>query len=46
MEFNENKEVLERMHIAMKERFPLFFSTGLDAGAMRFRRKIENRIET
>jgi vanillate O-demethylase monooxygenase subunit len=45
MAFNEDKEVLERVHIGMKERKTTYLNLGLDAGAMRFRRKVESRIE-
>jgi phenylpropionate dioxygenase-like ring-hydroxylating dioxygenase large terminal subunit len=45
MAFNEDKEVLERVHKGMKDRKTPFLNLGLDAGAMRFRRKVESRIE-
>lgn len=45
MAFNEDKEVLERVHTGMKERKTPYINLGLDAGAMRFRRKIEDWID-
>lgn len=45
MAFNEDKEVLERVHSGMKNRKTPYLNLGLDAGAMRFRRMIDRRIE-
>ncbi len=45
MAFNEDKDVLEGVHSGMKNRKTPFLNLGLDAGAMRFRRKVEARIE-
>ncbi len=45
MAFNEDKEVLEYVHTGMKNRVTPYLNLGLDAGAMRFRKKVERRIE-
>ena len=42
--FNEDKEILERVHEGMKNRTSPYINLGLDAGAMRFRRKVDRRI--
>lgn len=44
MAFNEDKAVLEAVHTGMKERRTPYLNLGLDAGAMRFRAKVEKRI--
>ena len=44
MAFNEDKEILERVHEGMKNRQTPYLNLGLDAGAMRFRKKIERLI--
>ncbi len=44
MAFNEDKDVLEHVHEGMKNRTSPYFNLGLDAGAMRFRRKVERQI--
>jgi phenylpropionate dioxygenase-like ring-hydroxylating dioxygenase large terminal subunit len=45
MAFNEDKEVLELVQTGMANRKTPYFNLGLDAGAMRFRRKVERLIE-
>ncbi len=42
--FEEDKEVLEHVHTGMAERRSDYINLGLDAGAMRFRSKLEKRI--
>ena len=42
--FNEDKSVLEAVHQGMKDPRTPYLNLGLDAGAMRFRAKLENRI--
>ena len=44
MAFNEDKDVLEAVHEGMKHRRTPYMNLGLDAGAMRFRAKVEKRI--
>lgn len=44
MAFNEDKAVLEAVHRGMKQRKTPYMNLGLDAGAMRFRAKVEKRI--
>ena len=44
MAFNEDKEVLEQVHAGMKNRRSPYLNLGLDAGAMRFRNKIDRLI--
>jgi phenylpropionate dioxygenase-like ring-hydroxylating dioxygenase large terminal subunit len=45
MAFNEDKEVLEAVHQGMKHRKTPYMSLGLDAGAMRFRAKLDKLIK-
>ena len=45
MAFNEDKAVLEAVHIGMTNPKTPFMNLGLDAGAMRFRAKLEKRIK-
>ena len=42
--FNEDKTVLEAVHQGMKDPRTPYMNLGLDAGAMRFRSKLEKRI--
>jgi len=42
--FHEDKEVLEAVHQGMKHRTTPYINLGLDAGAMRFRAKVQQRI--
>ncbi|MDJ0630417.1 MAG: aromatic ring-hydroxylating dioxygenase subunit alpha [Rhodobacter sp.] len=42
--FNEDKAVLEAVHLGMKHRRTPYMNLGLDAGAMRFRAKVNKRI--
>ena len=44
MAFHEDKSVLEAVHQGMKHRSTPYMNLGLDAGAMRFRAKVEKRI--
>ncbi|MCF6234444.1 MAG: aromatic ring-hydroxylating dioxygenase subunit alpha [Rhodobacteraceae bacterium] len=44
MAFNEDKEVLEAVQTGMKNRTTPYLNLGLDAGAMRFRKKIDRLI--
>jgi phenylpropionate dioxygenase-like ring-hydroxylating dioxygenase large terminal subunit len=44
MAFNEDKEVLEEVHRGMKTAKSPYINLGLDAAAMRFRKKVERRI--
>ncbi len=44
MAFNEDKEVLERVQIGMDRRTGNYLNLGLDAGALRFRRKVARAI--
>ncbi len=44
MAFNEDKQVLEAVQSGMKNRQSPYINLGLDAGAMRFRKKIERLI--
>jgi phenylpropionate dioxygenase-like ring-hydroxylating dioxygenase large terminal subunit len=44
MAFNEDKAVLEAVHLGMKHRTSPYMNLGLDAGAMRFRAKVDKRI--
>lgn len=44
MAFNEDKDVLEAVHRGMKNPRTPSINLGLDAGALRFRRKVERRI--
>lgn len=44
--FNEDKEILEAVHHGMKTSRTKHINLGLDAGAMRFRRMVQRRIET
>ena len=44
MAFNEDKVALEAVHMGMKERRTPYMNLGLDAGAVRFRAKVEKRI--
>lgn len=46
MAFNEDKAILEEVHIGMKNRKTPYLNLGLDAGAMRFRAKVEKRISS
>jgi len=45
MAFNEDKEVLEFVQTGMKDRKTPYLNLGLDAGAMRFRKKVQVRID-
>lgn len=45
MAFNEDKAVLEAVHAGMKNRKTPYMNLGLDAGAMRFRAKVDKRIK-
>lgn len=45
MAFNEDKDVLEYVHTGMAERTSGYINLGLDAGAMRFRSKVAQRIK-
>lgn len=42
--FHEDKEVLEAVHQGMKHRRNPYLNLGLDAGAMRFRAKLDRKI--
>ena len=44
MAFNEDKAVLEAVHKGMRERRTPYLNLGLDAGALRFRRKVARMI--
>ncbi|KMW57489.1 Vanillate O-demethylase oxygenase subunit [Candidatus Rhodobacter oscarellae] len=44
MAFNEDKEVLEAVQIGMTDPATPYMNLGLDAGAMRFRAKVDKRI--
>lgn len=44
MAFNEDKAVLEAVHDGMKHRTTPYMNLGLDAGAMRFRAKVDKAI--
>lgn len=44
MAFNEDKTVLEAVHTGMKHRKTPYMNLGLDAGAMRFRAKVDKSI--
>jgi phenylpropionate dioxygenase-like ring-hydroxylating dioxygenase large terminal subunit len=44
MAFNEDKVVLEEVHNGMRDRKSPYLNLGLDAGAMRFRRKVSSQI--
>lgn len=44
MAFNEDKDVLERVHAGMKNPETPYLNLGLDAGAMRFRKLVERMI--
>ncbi len=44
MAFNEDKAILEAVHQGMKFRATPYMNLGLDAGAMRFRAKLDKRI--
>jgi len=44
MAFLEDKSVLEDVHRGMKEPDTPYLNLGLDAGAMRFRKMVANRI--
>lgn len=44
MAFNEDKDVLEAVHLGMKAARTPYLNLGLDAGAMRFRKMIERQI--
>jgi vanillate O-demethylase monooxygenase subunit len=44
MAFNEDKAVLEAVHRGMKTRRTPYMNLGLDAGALRFRAKVDKRI--
>lgn len=46
MAFNEDKAVLEAVHVGMKDPRTPYLNLGLDAGAMRFRAKLEKRIKS
>ncbi len=46
MAFNEDKDVLEAVHRGMKNPKTPNINLGLDAGALRFRRKVERGIAT
>jgi phenylpropionate dioxygenase-like ring-hydroxylating dioxygenase large terminal subunit len=43
--FLEDKDVLEAVHIGMKERKTPYFDLALDAGALRFRKLLKARID-
>ncbi len=45
MAFLEDRDVLEAVHRGMKDPATPFINLGLDAGAMRFRRLLERRVE-
>lgn len=45
MAFNEDKEVLEAVHRGMARARTPYMNLGLDAGAMRFRAKVDKRIQ-
>ena len=45
MAFNEDKDVLEAVHRGMKNPRTRAINLGLDAGALRFRRLVDRRIE-
>ena len=45
MAFNEDREVLEAVHLGMKERKTPYLDLALDAGALRFRKLLKARIE-
>ncbi len=45
MAFNEDKVVLEQVHNGMKNRQTPYLNLGLDAGAMRFRKKVSRMIK-
>ena len=44
MAFNEDKAILEAVHEGMRNPRSPYMNLGLDAGAMRFRSKLEKRI--
>jgi len=44
MAFNEDKDVLERVHLGMKAPRTPYLNLGLDAGAMRFRLMTERQV--
>ncbi|MFT7595798.1 MAG: phenylpropionate dioxygenase-like ring-hydroxylating dioxygenase large terminal subunit [Paracoccaceae bacterium] len=45
MAFTEDKEILERVQIGMDTRVTPYLNLGLDAGAMRFRAKVDRMID-
>ena len=45
MAFTEDREVLEAVHLGMKERKTPYLDLALDAGALRFRKLLKARIE-
>lgn len=44
MAFNEDKDVLEEVHAGMKNARSPYINLGIDAAAMRFRKKVERQI--
>ena len=44
MAFNEDKDVLEEVHAGMKHARSPYINLGIDAAAMRFRKKVERQI--
>ncbi len=44
MAFNEDKEILEEVQRGMAKRKTPYLNLGLDAGAMRFRQKVDRRL--
>ena len=44
MAFNEDKDVLEEVHAGMKHARGPYINLGIDAAAMRFRKKVERQI--